>query len=490
MGKKLTTEEFTAKAVEKYGSLYDYTKVMYNGTRVPVTIICPVHGEFQQTPQVHFLSKIGCPKCAESTPPHNKLTTDKFITNAKAIHGDKYDYSKTIYTCAMSFVTIICPVHGEFQQRPNDHVNNKCGCWSCSATSPLTTTQFIQNLKTRFPSTTCGFSNVEYVNQSTPVTITCPVHGNFIIEPKSAYQRSPGLCSYCNYNLRAKTSRGENELVEFLRSLNVDTIQSDRRIISPLELDIVLPDFNIAIEYCGLYWHSEQSGKNKHYHKTKHDMCQQQGIQLLTIFEDEWFTRQQQVKNKIKHMVGQLNKQRVYARTTTIVDVPNAEKVAFFDENHIQQTGPGSVTYGLWFCDEIVAVMSFINNGNGKYVLSRYATKYHVIGGFSKLLKHFQRNNQWINITSFADCRWSNGELYHKTGWRLVKTIPPDYYYSPDGKHRRHKFNYRHSTLPNLIEQYDPNKTERENCDRAGLLRVWDCGKLKFDITNQETSFI
>jgi hypothetical protein len=117
-----------------------------------------------------------------------------------------------------------------------------------------------------------------------------------------------------------------------------------------------------------------------------------------------------------------------------------------------------------------------------QHYLNRYATNCRVPGGFSKLLKYFQTNYEWQQLISFADLRWSNGGLYEKTGWKLDSILPPDYYYSPDGRNRYHKFNYRRKNLPKLLKDFDPELSERENCNNNGILRIWDCGKLRYII--------
>jgi hypothetical protein len=348
-------------------------------------------------------------------------TTQQFIIDAKHIHGDMYDYQYVNYAHSHVKVAIVCPIHGVFNQAPNDHTNNKTGCPACGVI-------------------------------------------------KSASHTS---------------SKAEIEISELITRMGITVINNDRSTITPFELDILIPDHNIAIEYCGLYWHSEQQGKDKHYHRRKHDMCAAQGIVLITIFEDEWRFKQPQVISKLKSMLGCRDSATTYARNTTVVDVDVDTKRWFFNNNHIQGNGPGSINLGL--CDingRLVAVMSFIQQRNQHY-LNRYATSCNVPGGFSKLLKHFQTTYNWNKIISFADQRWSTGNLYHKTGWRLDATIAADYSYSPDGINRVHKFNYRRKYLPTLLNSFDPNRSEWENCADNGVLRIWDCGKLRFVIDKE-----
>jgi hypothetical protein len=87
-------------------------------------------------------------------------------------------------------------------------------------------------------------------------------------------------------------------------------------------------------------------------------------------------------------------------------------------------------------------------------------------------------------LISFADLRWSNGNLYENTGWELDSVLPPDYYYATNNLERIHKFNYRRKNLPKLLKYFDPELSERENCDNNGILRIWDCGKLRYIINN------
>jgi len=278
-------------------------------------------------------------------------------------------------------------------------------------------------------------------------------------------------------------SVGEQEVAEFLSSLNIEMDTNNRTVIPPLELDIYLPQHNLAIEYCGLYWHSEQKGKTKHYHQSKMLKCNDMGIRLITLYEDEWLTHPNLIKNKLSSIVGIYEDKKVYARNTNITSVDNDTRKQFFDNHHIQGNGLGSITYGLKHNNELVACVSFTAHKN-YHILSRYATSKPIVGGFSKLLKHFTTQNNWKQIVSFADLRWSEGDVYFKTGWLLDKVIPPDYSYATSNINRYHKFNYRRKYLPHKLKNFDPNLSERENCDNNGILRIWDCGKLRFVINN------
>lgn len=281
-------------------------------------------------------------------------------------------------------------------------------------------------------------------------------------------------------------SQGEKQVQVWLESLGYQVNVSVRNIIYPKELDIYLPEHNLAIEYCGLYWHSEQQGKTRLYHKSKMDACDIKGVRLLTLYEDEWVNRRPQVENKILHTLGFLKQPVIHGRKTRVVCVEDVDKRRkFYNQHHLQGDGHGVITLALVDeTDNFVAMMTLKRCTNNHYVLNRYATSCRVAGGFSKLVNYFKNNYQWNSVVSFADLRWSRGHLYSTNRWSFDGIIPPDYYYSPDGHSRIHKFNYRRKNLEQRLEHFDSSLSESENCKLNNILRIWDCGKLRFVITN------
>lgn len=252
---------------------------------------------------------------------------------------------------------------------------------------------------------------------------------------------------------------------------------NNRQIISPYELDIVIPSHKLAIEICGLYWHNEQH-KDKQYHLQKLKLTNQSGYNLITIFEDELLYKYDIVLNSIKHKCN-IPSKTIYARNTTPYLIDTSTKNRFLDLYHIQGTGPGSITYGLLHHNNLVAVMTFIKQGR-TFNLNRYATNCNIPGGFTKLLQYSIKQHQMDHITSFADLRWSNGDLYKKNGFTLTKTLPPDYKYVVKDR-AYHKSNFRKPHLKQLFQDYNPALTEHQNCYNHNIFQIYDCGLLKFE---------
>lgn len=211
---RLTPEEFIYRAREVHGDRYDYSKVNYNGTIVPVEIFCKLHGYFFQTPNCH-LSGSGCPKCSG----RYRMTTKEFIKRAKEIHGNNYDYSKVDYKSINDKVSITCLEHGEFFQLAYSHLHGN-GCPACAIGIRVnklrfTTEEFIKRAK-KIHSDRYDYSKVDYKNSSTKVTIICPVHGKFEQLPSSHLQGKG--CPTCGlgFSSDSKLSLLSDSDVEYL----------------------------------------------------------------------------------------------------------------------------------------------------------------------------------------------------------------------------------------------------------------------------------
>lgn len=284
-------------------------------------------------------------------------------------------------------------------------------------------------------------------------------------------------------------SSGEMEITDFLSSVYNGEIQNNvygliKDDISNQEIDIYIPDLKIGIEYCGLFYHSDYYKKDKNYHLNKTENSMRNGIRLIQIFENEWLDNKDIVKEKLKNILNLNTSKRVYARKTNVVQINRDIKREFLNKHHIQGNGGGIITYGLYNNNELVSLMTFKKRSEGVYELNRFASSCNVVGGFSKLLSHFKKNHDWIEIISFADRRWSEGDVYFKNGFELVDTLKPDYKYVK-GYNIFHKFNFRHSSMKWKLKKYNASLTEHENMLENGYNRIYDCGLLKFSMKNK-----
>lgn len=286
---------------------------------------------------------------------------------------------------------------------------------------------------------------------------------------------SPPICKVCYPNTSKYQSNEELEIFDFVKSIyNGIIIQNNRSIINPYELDIVLPEKRIAVEYCGLYWHSELSGnKNWHYHKTKYDFCKKKGYRLITVFSDEWINKKEICKSKITSILTD-NIRKIGARKTTIAVIDYKKSKEFHNQHHIQGSPKKlGINVGLLFQNELVALGSFVKN-NENYELVRFSSKYRIIGGAGKIIKYFEKTYFPSAIISFSDNRWSQGDMYEKLGFQESGMVPPMQSYVENYQHRHHKLKFSKKY------NFDTNKTEWQNMQDQGYDRIWDCGKIKW----------
>ena len=277
---------------------------------------------------------------------------------------------------------------------------------------------------------------------------------------------------------RTFVSSYEQEVVDFLKQYTTDIVQSDRSVISPKEIDIVIPSLRIGIEFDGIYHHSDQFIQDKNFHLSKTLAAQAAGFRLIHIFSDEWLFKQDIVKSRLLHITG-ISSDKIYARKCQVCTLSYATASQFLIENHIQGTSNSSINFGLYYNNNLVAVMTFGKprfNKKYDYELIRYCSKVGttVVGGPSKLLKHFTKTYTG-SIISYADKRWSEGNLYKQLGFRQFDDSGPNYYYVV-GQRRESRNKYQKHKLSKLLQNFDPLLSERENMRNNGFYRVFDCG--------------
>lgn len=275
------------------------------------------------------------------------------------------------------------------------------------------------------------------------------------------------------------SSIAERDIVDFIERMGVSVECHDRKVLDGKEIDIYIPSHSLAIEYNGVYWHSEKNGKGKNYHLDKTISCNKKGVRLIHITDCEWNTRQDIVKSRLAGILGR-NK-TYYARKCELVAVSNSVAATFFEKNHIQGRCNHSVAYGLEYNGELVACMSFARSRFSvkyEWELVRFANTLNttVVGGAGKLFSHFVKSYLPSSVVSYCDLRWNTGGMYSSIGFTHVSDSQPNYWYTKNYTVLESRMKYQKHKLVKLLENFAPEKTEWENMSDHGYDRMWDCG--------------
>lgn len=281
------------------------------------------------------------------------------------------------------------------------------------------------------------------------------------------------------------TRKEENEVKNYLSDLGLKFVSI---VLEGKEIDLYNKKLNLGIEYCGLYWHHENSlsPRTKLYHYNKYVSAIKNNIQLITLFSDEWKLRNNQVKSRLKSLCNIYN-QKIFARECSIQKIDNNIGQNFINNNHIQEQKRRGIYYcGLYYNNILVGVLSINKHhrDNTKYVLDRMCFKLEtqIIGGANKLLKLAKSwclDNKIKSILTWSDNRWSSGDIYKIMGFNFCKDIGPDYTYV---KINNPKFRISKQSMKKQNTNCPSDKTEKQWCLENGLSRIWDCGKKRFEL--------
>lgn len=297
---RLTTlETFVKQAEDIHQGKYDYSKVEWKNTRTPITIICPIHGEFSQIPQNHIRNRCGCRKCGREITKSklSKYNTEYFIVNAIKRHGDKYSYVNSKCFNATDKVDIECPVHGVFPQLANQHLQGH-GCPDCNfdqmaSDRSMGKENFIARSKDLF-SEKFDYSKVEYVNGQTNVVLICKIHNEFKVRPNAHLTKKSG-CPICN------ESKLEREFASILDKQDVKYERQKKfKWLGKQSLDFYLQEYSIAIECQGVQhfkpvdfagkgveWANKAFDEIKKRDDIKLKKCLSHNIEMIYVVDNE-----------------------------------------------------------------------------------------------------------------------------------------------------------------------------------------------------------
>lgn len=437
-----------------------------------------------------FVAGVRCPNCCKT-----KLkTTNEFKNQVYNLVNDEYNVLGNYINSKTKIKIIHNTCNNQYEVRPSNFLRGD-RCPHCYGNIKKTNSQFKKEV---FDLVGDEYDFIEsYINADVKLLVKHNKCNNFYKVCPDKFLNEGTRCPNCSNS--KGFSQGEKELLDYITSIlpiETEIISNDRTVLKPKELDIYIPNLNIAFEYNGLYWHTEEY-IDKNYHLDKMIECNKKGIKLIHIFEDEWLNNQELMKNKIANLLGVNNNNKVYARKCYVKEVEdNQVKNNFLNENHIQGKDNSKFSYGLYTKDKdnLVAILTLCkprvnmgmkNTDNNLYELSRYATNCNVIGGMGKILKYIKLNNQEVNkIYTYADLRFTDKEdnVYLKNGFKFVSQSRPNYWYFVSGE-RKSRFNYQKGNLKKLFpDVYDDNLSEKEIMEIMGYYRIYDCGNLKYEI--------
>lgn len=410
-GRDKSTDTFIKEAKEIHGDLFDYSKAVYSGSKNKLTIICKQHGDFEQTPNSHLKGR-GCPSCAGNA----KLTTDSFINKAKIVHGDRYNYNKTMYgTTNKDVVTIICKDHGEFTQRAFDHLQG-CGCPNCNNYGKLE-----QELRDYIESLGVITTKDRSVLDGKEIDIFVPSH-NIGFEFNGLFWHSEKRAKDPVNSHAHKTRSAKDKDVRLIHVYEDDWLTKTNIVKSIIRNSLGLEKSKLFARDCRI-----EEIKNK----------------VADSFMDS------------NHILGSVR--GVYVSLAIIKD-NNVVSVMQFSKSASHRG----------------------KSVDGEYELIRFSSNTKVIGGASKLFSYFVKKYSPSIVTSYSDNDMFDGGVYKILGFNHVSDVPPDYKIIDGSIRKHKSNFRKLELAKRFPEKYDPDLTERENCWNMGLYRIYNSGLKKW----------
>lgn len=269
------------------------------------------------------------------------------------------------------------------------------------------------------------------------------------------------ICTSCNV-LRDGSSGYENELKSYIKSIySGEIIENSRSIINPYELDIYLPEIGIAIEFNGLYWHSDKY-KSNNYHLIKYEMCLLNEIELIQVWEDDWLYKNNIVKSILNKKIN--NRFDIDSSLCDLRMVNNKLASDFLSKNHLKGVSKSKINIGLFYKNEIISIMSFNRTRGDKYILTRYCNKlnFNINGASLKLLSYFKENINFEELVVYHDKSLGFCN-YEELGFKKIIDGRPEFSYIISGVRKGKK-------------------------SKSDQLKIYDSGKIKFILKEVDIS--
>jgi very-short-patch-repair endonuclease len=437
-----------------------------------VKCICPIHGLFSIR-CASLLTGRGCQQCGQIRRQTAQLKSNAtYVKQIKVVHGARYDYSQVQYGGKNTHVKIICKVHGVFSQRARRHLAGA----NCPRCTLIENGKLRRDRQAKIIQVTHGFDTSTYRGMNAKMTMTCKIHGEYLQEPSSRIAKGYG-CPRC---AAAKRISLIEQRVSAWVSKFTTVKNSDRSALrARQEIDIYCPEQRLGIEVNGTFWHSEQH-KDKLYHYNKAVLARRASVTLLQFWEHELHERRRICQSIIRSHLNQNT--RYYARQLEIREFKGAN---FFNATHLQGNAGATVTYGLFDGEQCLAAMSFGRprmTRDCEWEIVRFANALDttVVGGASRLFKHFLKQHNPQSIVSYADLRISQGQLYRTLGFQFSHVSAPNYEWIKGSKRLKRYQTQKHKLQQLLGATFDASLSETANMQAHNWTRLHDAGNLVY----------
>jgi len=444
------TIEFINTEFKKEG--YEVLSTSYKNKRQKLDYICP-SGHTHKISWAAWRSGCRCRFCNFD----NRRNKIEFIRSEFEKAG--YILLTEIYISARAKLKYICPAghNGEIAW-----YSWKAGsrCVACCGHLKLT----LEFLKEEFAKDGYILLTEVYKNNVQKLKFVCP--NGHVSSISYANWNKGKRCGKCSKRI----SKPELEIIKFIKeNFNQDVIEAKRKVIAPLELDIYIPANKLAIEYCGLYWHSELMGKDKQYHLNKLERCNEKGIKLITIFEDEWINKKDIIKSILRDELYIKDNFESIENNVIIKEVSNEDCKEFLNKNHICGYSKSETNIGLYIKEELHTILSFNRIHAYEYNVVRLCNKIFMDEEYNllKLFKYFMRHYKPHTVITYTDRRWPINNILTQIGFKQKEILPPKYFYLYSGK-------------PHIrFRKKDIKKLSKDSMNLLNT-RIWDCGNVKW----------
>lgn len=455
-------------------------------------IKCSKHGIFKRNLDSFKQSKLGCPKCSIEFNAKKRANTYEYVKSYIEKEGFELITKKNDYKNNKTKLQVKCPRHGVFILPFCNFKNcgTRCSKCSCEKTAKNQRKNIKEIDAWVTNNTDYTLISEKYTNNKSKLQVKCPKHGVF----NTRWNRiSNGhKCPKCSTII----STQHQEIVDYIKNIYKGSVLvNDRKILGNKEIDIYIPEFNLGIEFDGLYWHSEKVKKNcKKQNKEKAAKIKEKNINILVIFEDEWCdsTKKELIKSMIKYRLG-IFKQKIRASKLKLKKLDKNKYFRdFFDKNHLDGHTQASFAYGLFLGEKMISCMSFRRSFSDKcWEIARFASdsNYKIHGNAGKMVKKF-KNEYNQKLVTYSNNRLSLGKTYKALGFKeITKTTDPSYYYT-DFKTRLWRFKCRRINDPAIIAHYPTEKAQAEGGvfskkflgHSKPLYKIYDYGHRKWEL--------